>query len=117
MFTVSRSFTFSAAHHLTRVPEGHKCRRPHGHNYKVILEARAETLDDAAMVVDYAELDRCAESLKVTYDHQDLNEVMAVETTAEMIAFEIYMTVTQAIPQVCAVTVHESDRSTATFRR
>lgn len=117
MFIISRSFTFSAAHHLTLVPEDHKCRRPHGHNYKVILEAQAEKLDRAAMVVDYARLDICAEVVRAAYDHRDLNEILSVETTAEMLAFEIYMSAQVLVPQICAVTVSESDRSTATFRR
>ena len=30
-----REFTFEAAHLLPNVPEGHKCRRLHGHSYRV----------------------------------------------------------------------------------
>ena len=30
-----KEFTFEAAHHLPRVPEGHKCRLLHGHGYRV----------------------------------------------------------------------------------
>ncbi|MEM1009583.1 MAG: 6-carboxytetrahydropterin synthase, partial [Myxococcota bacterium] len=29
---IYKEFTFEAAHHLPFVPEGHKCRRLHGHS-------------------------------------------------------------------------------------
>ncbi len=34
---ITKAFTFDAAHHLPHVPAGHKCGRPHGHSYRVIL--------------------------------------------------------------------------------
>ncbi|MFW2389327.1 MAG: 6-pyruvoyl trahydropterin synthase family protein, partial [Polyangiales bacterium] len=30
-----REFRFEAAHLLPNVPEGHKCKRLHGHSYRV----------------------------------------------------------------------------------
>ena len=38
-FTIAKRFSFSASHALTAVPEDHKCRRTHGHNYEVEVSA------------------------------------------------------------------------------
>src|SRR5215468_9371730 len=34
-YTISKFFEFSAAHHLTGLPDDHPCSRVHGHNYVV----------------------------------------------------------------------------------
>ena len=38
--TLTKEYRFEAAHHLPRVPTGHKCARLHGHSYRVTLEVR-----------------------------------------------------------------------------
>ncbi len=35
MMEIYKEFTFESAHRLPNVPEGHKCRRLHGHSYWV----------------------------------------------------------------------------------
>ena len=32
---LTHAFTFEAAHRLPQAPEGHKCRRLHGHSFRV----------------------------------------------------------------------------------
>ncbi len=45
-FTERISFRFEAAHSLPKTPEGHKCRRLHGHSYEIqaVCEEQGETL-------------------------------------------------------------------------
>ena len=91
--TVSKSFRFEAAHSLTKVAVGHKCARKHGHSYEVILSAEGP-VNEAGMVIDYAEIEEVARPVIDRLDHWDLNEVWEgagnrwpfMETTAENIA-------------------------------
>lgn len=54
---IAATFSFEAAHRLPRLPEGHKCKNLHGHNY--VLEVAVEgPLDERGFVMDYAELER-----------------------------------------------------------
>ena len=87
MYTISKEFSFSASHQLDHLPERHKCRRLHGHNYVVTLEVSKGTLDDRGFVVDYGEMDAFRDYVE-TFDHQHLNDMLgsSVATTAENLA-------------------------------
>lgn len=115
MYTITKSFTFAAAHHLTCVPEGHKCRRPHGHTYTVTVELAAAALTNN-MVVDYTELAALAVMLKDNFDHRDLNEEFDLEPTAENLAVLIHGWCHAKWPQTTAVRVSESPTSSAEYR-
>lgn len=71
-------FRFEAAHSLPNVPEGHKCKRVHGHSYQVELVVAATT---------DAEGKERAAGVFETLSHRYLNEVEGLENpTAEHIA-------------------------------
>jgi hypothetical protein len=69
-WSISKTFTFEAAHYLPGVPEGHKCRRLHGHSYAVTVELRNDELDQAGMVLDYGEVSQI-DALPVLPDRPD----------------------------------------------
>ena len=117
MYVITKTFTFEAAHHLNNVPEGHKCRRPHGHSYRVVMELQAEALDTRGFVVDYTDLGPVKDWIDFHWDHQDLNAVEAgVETTAENLAKVLFDRFKLMYPQLTAVTVCETAKTTATYR-
>lgn len=84
MFTISKRFAFSAAHHLPWLPEDHPCHRVHGHNYEVTIEVRGHDLLDG-FVLDYRALAPVKDWIDATLDHRDLNEVWS-HPTAELMA-------------------------------
>lgn len=84
--TVGKRFTFDAAHHLPSLPDGHKCRRVHGHTYVVEVCVGAPLLSGPGFVTDFGDLAPFADYLKATFDHRDLNEVVDFEPTSELLA-------------------------------
>lgn len=120
-FTISKRFAFSASHALTAVPEGHKCRRLHGHNYEVEVLCASDDLDDRSMVVDFFDLDPVKRFLDDTVDHRHLNDVMPGEPTAERLAAWLYEALATVLePEVAgrmvAVRVHETPKTWAEYR-
>lgn len=85
MTTVFKEFRFEAAHRLTKVPEGHKCARLHGHSYLVRVEV-AGRVNECGMVVDYADVSHAWKPLHNLFDHHYLNEQVGFETTSENLA-------------------------------
>jgi len=107
MWTVSKEFTFDAAHSLPHLPETHKCHRMHGHTYTVRIHCSGDLDPAMGWVVDYAQIKAVMQPLINQIDHQNLNEVIGVQTTAENIAFWFYIRTRASLP-VSRVDVHET---------
>ena len=117
MYTIGKTFDFSASHALKHLPEGHPCHRLHGHNYSVMLTLANVTLDELGMVVDYGKLAEFRDYLNESYDHQHLNDVMDRPPTAENIARQLYDWARQRWPQTLSVMVSETDKTFAEYGR
>jgi len=115
MYRIAKEWTFSAAHHLPSLPAGHKCRRPHGHNYRVQLVLAADALDEHGLVVDYGQMDDLGAYLAGRFDHRDLNEVFGAAATAENLARHLYDFAMTMWPQTLLVRVAESDGTWAEY--
>ncbi|MEE1562801.1 MAG: 6-carboxytetrahydropterin synthase, partial [Alphaproteobacteria bacterium] len=71
---IFRAFTFEAAHMLPEVPEGHKCRRLHGHSFRAEIHVTGP-VDEKGWVMDFAEITQAWQPLHDVLDHHYLNEV------------------------------------------
>ena len=84
---VTRSFAFEAAHQLPW-HQG-KCRRLHGHTYRLEVSVEAP-LDDNGVVLDFADLAAVVDAEVVDrYDHRYLNDLLD-NPTAELLAAEVW---------------------------
>lgn len=117
MYTITKSFKFSASHQLKGLPEGHACGRLHGHNYEVILTLNAELLDEVGFVYDYRALEWVKEYIKTTFDHRNINDIYPWNPTSENLAFHFYLTFKEKLYQLQAVTVKETDSTSATYEQ
>ena len=83
---ICRTYRFESAHRLPFVPDGHKCKRMHGHNYRVDVVMRGK-LDYRGFIRDFAEIDELVLPLIKEIDHRVLNEIDGLSNpTAENIA-------------------------------
>ena len=96
MLEISRSYWFDSAHHLPEVPDGHKCKRPHGHTWQCRIWVRGDVDRTLGWVVDYAELDAAWDKIAAQLDHRDLNELMPNPTTEHLI-YWIYVKFQEAL--------------------
>jgi len=91
---LTKVFHFEAAHHLP--DHKGKCARLHGHSYRLEVTLRGPIKhkpgqSDDGMVMDFGDLSsfvRC--SVIEQRDHQDLNAVTNIHTTAENLAHWIW---------------------------
>ncbi len=114
MYKISKTFTFAASHQILELPEDHKCRRLHGHNYSVTVHLRSESLDEFGFVTDYGNLKPIKDLIDSTYDHRHLNDIISTPT-AELLAYHFYDVFKPLFPQIYAITVKESDATSSTY--
>jgi len=117
MYCISKEFHFSAAHQLSHLPEGHPCKRLHGHNYIVEMVLESEALDHRGFVTDYNELRTVKEYIDAYLDHRNLNDVLDRPTTAENLARHLFDRFAGEFPTLAEVRVSETPKTWARYRR
>jgi len=115
--TLTRDYAFEAAHFLPRVAEGHKCRRMHGHSYKIRVTLVGAIDAETGWLVDFADVDRVVEPVLGELDHQVLNEVPGLDNpTSELLAVWLWHRVAARLPALAEVEVGETADSRCAYR-
>jgi 6-pyruvoyltetrahydropterin/6-carboxytetrahydropterin synthase len=115
---LTKEFRFEAAHRLPRVPEHHKCFRMHGHGFRIEITVAGDVDPDAGWVLDYADITAQVEPLILReLDHRALNDVPGLENpTSELLAAWLWRRLAPGLPQLSAITVHETCTARCTYR-
>ena len=71
MFDIFIDTHFAGAHHLRDYPGD--CEKPHGHNWKVKVTVRAQSVDQYGMGIDFKVLKKVVKIAIDKLDHKDLN--------------------------------------------
>jgi 6-pyruvoyltetrahydropterin/6-carboxytetrahydropterin synthase len=117
MYIIRKEFAFSASHVLAHLPPEHPCSNLHGHNYVVTVELRNMAVDYIGFVTDYRALEPIKKYIDSTLDHRHLNDVIGFNPTAENLAYHLYMRFNGAFPNLNAVEVSETPKTTARYER
>ena len=104
-----KDFRFEAAHFLPNVPEGHKCRRIHGHSFRGEVAVRGPIDPILGWVMDFADLKRVVDPIVHRLDHYLLNEIEGLENpTSEVLAVWIWHQLAAGLPMLHRVTIEET---------
>lgn len=106
---LATSFTFEASHQLPKAPEKSKCRRLHGHSWKVEVHVAGELDPETGWVVDFDEIAAACEPTREALDHHHLNDIEGLDNpTSEHLAVWIWDRLKDAIPGLLRIVVHET---------
>ena len=115
--SLTRTIDFEAAHWLPTFPDGHKCRRMHGHSFKVDVVVEGEVDPDKGYLLDFGEIKAALAPIRDALDHRLLNDIEGLANpTAEMLAKWIWDRLEPALPLLSVVRVRETCTSAAEYR-
>lgn len=107
MYYIKKRLEVSASHKLKLSYES-KCQNLHGHNWIIYVYCKGEELNQDGMLFDFTHIKK---QIQDKLDHQNLNEVLDFNPTAENIAHWIVET----LPLCYKATVIESENNEATY--
>jgi 6-pyruvoyltetrahydropterin/6-carboxytetrahydropterin synthase len=114
---IFKEFTIEAAHWLPHVPEGHKCRRMHGHSFRVRVVVRGPVDESLGWVMDFAAIKEAWRIVDEQLDHRCLNDVKGLENpTSENLARWIWNALQPLLPGLSRVVVRETCTSGCVYR-
>ena len=115
--SLSKSFRFEAAHWLPTFPEGHKCRRLHGHSFHVDVVVEGEVPEESGVLMDFGTIKAAIGPVEEALDHRCLNDVEGLENpTSEMLAKWIWDRLVGELPLLHEIQVQETCTSSCCYR-
>ena len=114
---LSKSFHFEAAHDLPTFPDGHKCRRLHGHSFRFDVIVEGEVDPAKGYLIDYGDIKLAAEPIVKRLDHYYLNEIEGLSNpTSEVLAKWLWERLKPVLPLLSGIVVHETCTSACEYR-
>jgi 6-pyruvoyltetrahydropterin/6-carboxytetrahydropterin synthase len=113
---LKQQFQIESARFLPHLPEGHPCRRMHGHSFRIVLTLVGEVDSKLGWVIDYNEIVRKAQPVLASIDHCVLNEVTGLENpTSENLCVWLYNQMKPLLPILTRVTVSETPTTECSY--
>ena len=113
---IFKVFQFDSAHLLPNLPEGHKCRRLHGHTFRVEIHVDAPVDPHLGWVVDFADIKVAFKPILKQLDHYYLNEIEGLENpTSENLAVWIWRMLKPSLPILSKVVTQETCTTGAVY--
>jgi 6-pyruvoyltetrahydropterin/6-carboxytetrahydropterin synthase len=112
-----KTFQFEAAHLLPHLPKSHKCRRLHGHSFKVEVAVTGDCDPKLGWVMDYADISAAFKPIWSKLDHFYLNDITGLDNpTSENLAVWIWKRLKPRLPLLTEVVVAETCQSRCVYR-
>ncbi|MCU0825127.1 MAG: 6-carboxytetrahydropterin synthase QueD [Leptospira sp.] len=115
---LSKTFGFEAAHFLPNVPDGHKCKRVHGHSFRFSVHLKGNLDPATGWLMDFGELKSIVKPIIEEHlDHYMLNDVPGLENpTSENITIWLWNKLKPKLPLLDKIIVYETCTSSSVYR-
>lgn len=112
-----KTFNFEAAHDLPTFPDGHKCKRLHGHSFRFDVIVEGEMDPAKGFLIDYGDIKHVCDPIVKELDHYYLNDIKGLENpTSEMLAVWLWARIQPVLPLLAEIIVYETCTSACHYR-
>ncbi|MFP4518856.1 MAG: 6-pyruvoyl trahydropterin synthase family protein [Oceanicaulis sp.] len=104
--TISKDFTFDAAHHFEHKDADHPFSRLHGHSFQGTVTLTGAREPGSGMVRDFWEIETELQNIREQLDHRLLNDVEGLENPSlENIAHWVFEKLDRVLPGLVSVEI------------
>ncbi|MDX2248711.1 MAG: 6-carboxytetrahydropterin synthase QueD [Bacteroidia bacterium] len=121
---LTKKFGFESAHYLPKMPEGHKCRRMHGHSFRMEVNLRGEADPETGILMDYGDIKTIVQPYVKMLDHWCINEVgekegseLLANPTSENLAKWFFEKLNPLLSGLYSIVIHETCTSRCEYRQ
>lgn len=113
---ICKEFTIEAAHSLPHAPEGHKCRRLHGHSFRITVHVGGPIDPQYGWITDFGSIKDAFAPISEALDHRFLNEIAGLENpTSENLCCWIWDKLAPRLPGLSKIIVSETCTSACIY--
>jgi 6-pyruvoyl tetrahydropterin synthase/QueD family protein len=119
---ITKKFTFESAHFLPLFPEGHKCRRLHGHSFRLEVNISGDIGPDGT-VMDFGDIKKIVKPFVDKLDHNCINYIGDAEQdallsnpTSENLCKWFFDTLNPLLPGLDSIVIHETCTSKCLYK-
>ena len=113
---LTKTFHFEAAHDLPTFPEGHKCRRLHGHSFRFDVVVEGDVDPAKGYLIDYGQIKQLVDPIVRQLDHYYLNDIEGLSNpTSENIARWLWDHLKPLLPLLAQINVYETCTSACEY--
>jgi len=114
---IYKEFVIEAAHQLPNLPEGHKCKRLHGHSFRIEVHVTGKADEETGWIMDFSEISRLFKPVFEALDHRFLNDIEGLENpTSENLAYWIWERLKPELPALSAIAIRETCTTGCIYR-
>jgi len=120
---ITKQFRFEAAHWLPGMPEGHKCRRMHGHSFVFDVNVLGEVDPQTGILMDFGDIKQVVKPYVDMLDHWCINEVgdreqepLLQNPTSENLAQWLYRELQPQLLGLFSIIVYETCTTRCEYR-
>lgn len=120
---ITKKFRFESAHYLPEMPEGHKCRRLHGHSFQMEVNVMGDIHPKTGLLMDFGDIKALVKPYVQMLDHWCINEVgerekitLLQNPTSENLAQWFFETLEPQLPGLYSVIIHETCTTRCEYR-
>ena len=107
---VYKIFAIEAARSLPNLPDGHPCKKIHGHSFKIIITVEGEIQKESGFVMDFEDINLTFEPIKKIIDHSYLNKIEGLENpSSENLCKWIWKRLFKTLPSLKKIEIKETD--------
>lgn len=114
---LAKDFEFESAQSLPQFPEGHKCRKIHGHSFKLTVSVHGPVDEATGIFIDHAVISQAMRPIIEQLDHAYLNDIPGLENpTIETMSRWLWERLAPQLPGLYELVLHETPRARCIYR-